>query len=721
MLLLCPVALPVDADAFEGVIVRAEDGAPVSGAEVSILGRPGTARTDAAGRFVWQPDPPAPFEVLVIAPGGIYMRPVVVESLADGTTTIRVARVLHDALTVTGAAPGVHSTPAAGTTLVSRGDLETRQPANLMQALENVAGVNQVSEGQAAVPAIRGLARGRTLLLIDGARVTSERRVGPSGTYLDPFVLDDVEVVRGPGAVAYGSDAFGGVISARTRRLAPDSPVALRIVGTLGAGIPERRGGVEIGKGIERGSVLFLAHARSSDDYTSPDGEVFNSGYDDRGLLARGDRLVGPGVLSVSWQSDAGRDVERPRTNSRTVRFYYPTEDSHRLTGSYSAADVAGFSRVGTTVFLGSYGQVTDQDRFATATTGRSIERADVSAKDFHVRGFGERAIGAARIEAGVDVNGRYGLRALDVIEKYDLAGALADRTVNVSVDRAHRTDAGVYVSFDAPLARAVTLSAGARADRVTMENRAGYFGDRATSNGAGSGYVALAAAARGVTVTGQIARGFRDPMLSDRFFRGPTGRGFITGNPDLDPESSVQVDLGVRYTARRYRVGVSAYQYRIDDLIERYQTETDFFFFRNRGRGRLRGLELEAQADLGAGFTLQTAAQVARGRLLDDATWLDDVSPGMVSLQVRKTLPRRTFVQVRAAKFAKDARPGPSEVAMPGYFLLDAGGGIALGSRLDLRALVRNALDETYLVSPDSRAVQAPGVSASLTAIVRF
>ena len=67
-----------------------------------------------------------------------------------------------------------------------------------MQALETVPGINQVSEGHAAVPAVRGLARGRTLFLIDGGRVTAERRVGPSGTFLDPSVIEGIDIARGP-------------------------------------------------------------------------------------------------------------------------------------------------------------------------------------------------------------------------------------------------------------------------------------------------------------------------------------------------------------------------------------------------------------------------------------------------------------------------------------------------------------------------------------------
>ena len=71
------------------------------------------------------------------------------------------------------------------------------------QAVENVAGASTVSEGQSGVPSLRGLARGRTLVLIDGARVTAERRVGPSATYMDPASVAAVEVSRGPGSVAY--------------------------------------------------------------------------------------------------------------------------------------------------------------------------------------------------------------------------------------------------------------------------------------------------------------------------------------------------------------------------------------------------------------------------------------------------------------------------------------------------------------------------------------
>ena len=162
-LLVLFVCLSSPALAFRGRIVDG-DGKPVANATVSILGRTGEAITNQEGRFVWQPDPPVPFEVLVIDAAGNYSRPILIEALDAATElVVTIVPLLNESITVSGSAPSIESTPGAATVSLSARDVAVRQPTNLMQAIENVPGVNQVSEGQAAVPAIRGLARGRTL------------------------------------------------------------------------------------------------------------------------------------------------------------------------------------------------------------------------------------------------------------------------------------------------------------------------------------------------------------------------------------------------------------------------------------------------------------------------------------------------------------------------------------------------------------------------------
>ena len=720
-ILVLLLALPGAASALEGLLVRA-DGSPVARAEISLLGHPGGTRSDPQGRFSWSPAPATPFEVLVVLADGTVMPPIRVDALPDhGPLRLEVRLLRQEAVTVTAAAPSIEATPASGTTLLATRELALRAPTNLAQSLENVAGVASLSEGQAAVPAVRGLAGGRTLLLIDGARVTAERRAGPSATYLSPDVLEGVEVARGPGSVAYGSDAFGGVIHARTRRAAPGSGWSGRFAGGLGAGAPQQRGSVELSRGYSSGGATVQGHYRNLDDYQSPDGEVFNSGARMWGARGRWDQFAGPGLISLAWQSDLGRDVERPRNNSREVRFFYPTEDSHRFVASWEAGGVAGFSRLKTSAFLGYYALVTDQDRFATMDEPRSVDRADVSARDFHLRAHAERPLGAAHVQIGADFNGRFGLEALDVDEGYGAGGELVSSDRRVAIESARRVDLGLYGVLGARPSEELSLSGGVRLDRVTTRNGGGFFGDLSTENVALSGFASAALGLfDGFQVTAQLARGFRDPVLSDRYFRGPTGRGFITGNPELESETSLQADIALRYTAARWRLALYGYQYRIDDLIERFEDDPDFFFFRNRGRSRLRGVEVEAQFQLGAGFRLDLSGHLIGGDALDDDEPVADVPPPTLNARLGRTWDRG-FAELRTAFYAADERQGSGEEPREGYTLVDVSAGVDVGQPLQLRLSARNLFDTAYRVSTSRRSPLAAGRGLLISAVLQF
>jgi hemoglobin/transferrin/lactoferrin receptor protein len=702
-------------------LVHERTGAPVAGASVSIVGALGVARTDGDGRFTWSPVPPMPCQVIIVLADGQIARPAFITSLHSGTTSIPVGALTDEVVAVLGAAPSISTPPASATTILSAEQIASRVPESLVQALETVPGTHAVSEGHAAVPAIRGLARGRTLLLLDGGRVSSERRVGPGATFLDPAVVAGVDIARGPGSVAYGSDALGGVISVRTRRAEPGSPLRARFVGSIGAGVPMERGVVEVSKGLEQGGVLVQAHVRNAEDYNSPRQSVYNSGWEDRGFLVHVTRRVAAGFLAAAWQSDDARNVERPRNDSNAVRFYHPFERSHRFTGSYERLGVAGFQTLAVTGFLGTSALQTDQDRSPAAGTQRRIDRADVSANDFHVKASAERRLARARLEFGTDINGRYNLEAFDN-RATERAGTIVWDATTVSVEDARRIDTGVYLQSEAALGRMARVSAGLRTDRVTTTNTGGFFGNRSTVNVAASGFGAVTLDPfAGLSVTTQASRGFRDPTLSDRYFRGPSGRGVVTGNPLLHPETTVQFDLATRYTRSRTQLAVFFYHYRVDDLVERYQTQTDVFHFRNRGRAHLRGVEVEARSTLGRGYSVEVAGHKASGRALDDGTALDDSSPGSLSVFARKAFGARMHAQARVEHTLANRRPGPTEIETPSATVVDVGTGIRLGRQLVLSGLLRNLLDDEHYASPDPRWVLAPGRSASLTAELEF
>jgi hemoglobin/transferrin/lactoferrin receptor protein len=105
---------------------------------------------------------------------------------------------------------------AASITVLSLKNLQKYQVRTTPEALMNSTGVFiQKSTHGAGSPFVRGLTGNQTLILIDGIRLNNSTfRYGPNQylNTIDPFSLDRIEVLRGSGSVAYGSDALGGTV-----------------------------------------------------------------------------------------------------------------------------------------------------------------------------------------------------------------------------------------------------------------------------------------------------------------------------------------------------------------------------------------------------------------------------------------------------------------------------------------------------------------------------
>lgn len=700
--------LAAPAAGFEGRVVL-DTGEPVAGAIVQILGAAGFVTTDGDGRFTWQPDPAPPFEVLVVLPGDRYTAPVTVESLDAPPVEIRVRELaISESVTITaGAVPHTDATPGAAAAVISGEAIRTRQAPRLADVLEAIPGSGRGSDLHAGVPSLRGLSRGRTVLLLDGARVTTERRAGASGAFLDPFFLDAVEVVRGPASVAYGSDAFGGVIHARTHRPAPGAPLSARLRATGGAGLPETSFGAEVAGSARGTGFLVSARRRAFSDYRSPEGVVAGSGAEDYGFLLRGAREVGGGTLSLGVQVDAGRNIGRPRLTSSVTS--YPEEDSARFTADYRFAPRWGFARLDASVFYGSHRLWTRREADEVAVD------SEVASRDFMLRVSGVRPLGRGRLEVGAEALGRFGLENRTRIEGLPIdlfTGRFAD--IGSRLGGAARNEVSLYGHSEVPLAARLTGSAGARLSAVrSRSGRPAGAAAFSVRHEALSGFLALRAdLPRGAALAGQLSRGFRDPTLSDRYFAGLSGRGLVLGNPDLRPERSLQADGSFRFGTGRVHYGLYGFRYRITDLVERYEDplNPDIYDFRNRGEARISGVEFEVQVGAaGDPFSLDLAAGLMRGAAEDDSP-LADIPPANLRIGLRRRFGDRAFGEVVLAGFARGGRPGPTETETDAYARLDAAFGLPLAAGAELRVSGRNLLDRAYPISADSRAVLAPG-----------
>jgi outer membrane receptor protein involved in Fe transport len=690
------------------------DGQPFGGARIVVVGQAGTVLADAEGRFRLESVPPPPFEIVVMRPDGVALRPVSVTRLPeDGVLEIRLESAANDTVTVVaGIVPDLELPPAAAATVIGRGDLELRVPARLPDALENIPGSGVTGEGQSAVPALRGLSKGRTLILLDDGRVTAERRAGPSASFLDPETVGELEVIRGPGSVAYGSDAFGGIIRARTRLASPGEPASGRLYLFGAAGTAGGGGSAEGSAPLAGGAVLAGAHWRRFADYRSPAGTVPDSGATLGGARIGYQSLLAGGVLRLGWRSDLARDVGKPAVDSDTIGTDYPVEDSHRFNAAFERPGPGAWSRLAASVAWDAYRLVLDRDRYPTAVAPGQLSRSDTDARDYEARFEAERTWGEdARLVLGASANGRYGLQAVNTTFTYGPDGIPTGITTEVSIADARRDDLAVFSALDGRVGR-WSWGGGIRADRVSSRNRGGYFGDRDTAKAAASGFLAGGVDVRpDLSVNLQLARGFRDATLSDRYYRGVTGRGFVTGNPDLRPETSLQVDASANWTPGPLRLAVYGYWYRIRDLIERYKAGNDYYL-RNRGEATVRGVELEGSADLAGALRLDFGAHYLQGESDDTGDPTDDVPASGAFVTLRRDPRRAWWWLVRAAAVARDERPGPTERVVPGYAICDAGAGCRLAESLELDVLVRNLFDACYPGSADEKAALAPGIS---------
>lgn len=725
LILLLPLALcETPAWAARYRVVDAK-GKPVPAARISVLGRSDSVAADSKGELTLVLEPAPPFELGVFGPSGAWLGTVRVERLPPAGSihelTLPDARSA-DVTVSAAAAPSLLAPPADPVSLVPRSDWEQRGSARLAEVVETLPGVGKSDESTSAVPVIRGLDRGRTLILLDDGRVSAERRVGPSASYLNPFALENVEVVRGPGSVAYGSDALGGIVHAKTPMPAPGL-FGLRYRLSAGTGgTPEATGGIGLNVPVGATAVAISLYQRSQSDYESPAGIQDNSASRDRGLAARWLFPAGATRLWVGYEVDQVRDMGKPQADLPTTRTFYPREDSSRFTLGLDTQDVLGFSSVELRAFGGDYRLVTNRQRRPVGTTTLRNSLADVDAKDFSVRLLGRTALGPAGLRVGVDVNGRFGLNALNIVESFDAAGNPTTTTTEVAVDDAHRTDWGAFVEGDVPLvADRLALSAGLRGDLVSTTNTGGYFGDRSTSTGAFSGYLTLSFdVAPEWKVAAQYSHGFRDPTLSDRYFRGVSGRGFVVGNPDLVAETSNQWDLSVRGRVGPVSLGLAGYVYRIQDLVERYTSGTDSLF-RNRGEEEIAGAELQADWRLSRRLVLRLVGSLSQGKILDDGSYATDILPPTAQLIVEHE-PLDGFTwQARFLAMARDDRPGVTEVPVAGYGRLDLAAGLRLSELLALNLSVRNVFDKAYADSADENNVLAPGRGAILSVSGRF
>lgn len=151
----------------------------------------------------------------------------------------------------------------ADVTLIDRQQIEQSGAVNVTDLLARQPGLELARNGGPGTSSsiyIRGADTRFTAVYIDGVRVDSQSTGGAPWEAITLGQVDHIEIVRGPAAAVYGSDAVAGVVQIFTRKgegsFAPYVGVGAgnRRTGKVEAGFSGRSGAVDYSLGVERGT-----------------------------------------------------------------------------------------------------------------------------------------------------------------------------------------------------------------------------------------------------------------------------------------------------------------------------------------------------------------------------------------------------------------------------------------------------------------------------------
>ncbi len=473
---------------------------------------------------------------------------------------------------------------------------------NAIDAISRTPGVSALSTGpNVSKPFIRGLGYNRILTLFDGVRQEGQQWGDEHGIEMDQFLIDRIEVIKGPASLIYGSDALAGVVN-----LLPANPLPQGVIkGDIQTNYQTNNGliaGSANVAGNSKGLIwgLRASHKEATNYQNKYDGRVYNTGFKetDFNVNAGINRKWGYSHLNMS-AFDNLQEIPDGSRDSSTRKFTKQISEADTLRPIVSTAELKSY----TITALHQHVQ-----HYRAFLNNNFIIRQSKLAVNL---GYQQSIRREYAHPQAPDVAGLY--LKLNTIT-YDLKYYLPDKKGFESIVgingmyQTNNTDAATefvipnYKLFDfAPFAflkRNVgkwDIAAGARYDTRSFSNNSMY-----TSTNPTTGFDMIVSGKDTVGATHQfttykhifsgfsgsvgttfnvsekllfkinIARGFRAPNISEISANGiHPGTGFDQlGNPNFKPEFSLQEDIGVFYDNHHISTSVELFNNNISNYI---------------------------------------------------------------------------------------------------------------------------------------------------------
>lgn len=267
---------------FKGKVVDESNGTPIPFARVFFPDLQTGILTDSTGHFEFSRSLIGVFKVKVSASGyeSILINPELT-SETELVLKLSPSHILLDKVIVSNADGTLQRESITNIESVKLSDINQIPSATLGEALTNIPGVYQSNLGPGiSRPVVRGLSGPRVASYLNGIRIENQQWGGDHGMGVTDVGIGDVEIIKGPSSLLYGSDAMGGVLFFKDEDYADmnsfEGYVTTRFDAvSLGT---TNRGGIKVNKNGFK--VNAFVGVSNHSDYRIPNGQyVWDSRY----------------------------------------------------------------------------------------------------------------------------------------------------------------------------------------------------------------------------------------------------------------------------------------------------------------------------------------------------------------------------------------------------------------------------------------------------------
>ena len=626
---------------------------------------------------------------------------------------------------------------AQSISVIAGTQLALRLAPTLGETVAGEAGVHSTFFGPGASrPVIRGLGGDRVQVLTDGlATLDASGLSEDHAVAIDPALADQIEIVRGPATLLYGTGAAGGIVNVVTNRLHDGLPGQLE-------GLVELRGDTayreralagRMDAALGRVALHLDAVARETDDYDIP-GFSQSRALREQIVAAGGQPDDVRGTVVNSWTEtlSGGAGATWIGDEWRLGAAYSRHEAEYGIPGGHGHEEDGG-EPDGREGDDGGPSIDLEQDRldldFERSLAGGAQLRISAAANAY------QHAELEPTGEVGTlyEVDGREVRLTLDHQAPWDFNGTagiqwqqveLAATGEEAFVPDSRTRTLGAFL-FEQREFEAWSLELGGRIDRQEVSG-AGLDGYAASAVNLSAGVIRPIAGH--LQLVGQLARIERHPSSTELFADGPhaaTGQ-FEIGNPGFDTERGLQAEAGLRFSDGHRSMDLRAFIVDYESYLFLAPTGGELdglpvFEYRQQG-ARFHGLEATLTLPLGRdGWSLGLLADAVRGEL-DGGGHLPRIPPVRIGAELAYA--RGAFSAALSARhsFEQD-RVAAGELPTEGHTLLDAEfSWRAPSARGQTLAFIRasNLLDEDARVHSSPLKDEVPLAGRSLAAGLR-